>query len=149
MSDRERCVKILSADNVTILDLEGEIDIYTATDFKEALLESIAGGARQVIVDATKVTFMDSSALSVLIGGQQRLHSLGGSLAVACEDRIERLLKITGLHQAFASYASRDEALQAAFSRRSSSGAVPTTDSPGQANPAPPPASHRNRGDAE
>ena len=112
-----RCVRILSADNVTILDLEGEIDIYTATDFKEALLESIAGGARHVIVDATRVTFMDSSALSVLIGGKQRLDSLGGSLAVACTDRIERLLKITGLHHVIALYATRDEALRAAFSR--------------------------------
>ena len=148
MSDRERCVKILSADNVTILDLEGEIDIYTATDFKEALLESIAGGARQVIVDATKVTFMDSSALSVLISGEQRLHSLGGSLAVACEDN-RATPEDHGPAQAFASYASRDEALRAAFSRRSSSDAVPTTDSPGQVNPAPPPASLRDRGDAE
>ena len=116
MSDRERCVKILSVDSVTILDLEGEIDIYTATDFKEALLESIAGGARHVIVDASKVTFMDSSALSVLIGGRQRLHSLGGSLAVVCSDRIERLLEITGLHHALALYATREDALREAVS---------------------------------
>jgi anti-sigma B factor antagonist len=114
MSD---CVKILSSGSVTILDLEGELDIYTATDFKEALLESIAGGARHVIVDATKVTFMDSSALSVLIGGRQRLHSLGGSLAVVCTDRIERLLTITGLQHAFALYATRDAALRAAAGR--------------------------------
>lgn len=125
MSDRQRCVEILSADNVTILDLEGEIDIYTATEFKEALLQSIDGGAGRIVVDLTKVTLMDSTGLSVLVSGERRLRPRGGSLAVACDDRIRRVLTMTGLHNAFALCATRDEARRAAFSGRDASGAAP------------------------
>jgi anti-sigma B factor antagonist len=130
MSDKQRCVEVLCADNVTILDLEGEIDIYTATELKEALLQAIAGGARRVLVDATKVTFMDSSGLSVLIGGEQRLRPLGGSLVVACSKRVERLLTVAGLLHVLARYPNRDEALRAALGQARSSACAPAPEAP-------------------
>jgi anti-sigma B factor antagonist len=126
MTQAQRCVEILAADNVTILQLQGEIDIYTATEFKEALLRTIDGGARRVLVDLTDVSLIDSTGLSVLVSGQRRLQPLGGSLTVACDDRIRRVLRITGLHDVFAIYASRDEALRATFERRTGDGAQPT-----------------------
>ncbi len=128
MNDRDRCVQILSADNVTILDLEGEIDIYTATDFKEAMLDSIAGGQRHIVVDATKVTFMDSSGLSVLVGGMQRLRPLGGDLSVACDDRVGRLLKLTGLNEVLPHFPTREDALRAQFGRVRPADAAPDGD---------------------
>ena len=115
MSDGKRCVEVLSGAHATILQLEGEIDIGSATDFKEALLQSIAGGARRIVIDATGVTFMDSSGLSVLIAGEQRLRPLDGSLAIACGERVRRLLRMTGLEGSFRLYPSRDEALRAAL----------------------------------
>ncbi len=114
----------LSADHVTILDLEGEIDIFTATEFKEALLQSLAGGARRVVVDATKVTFMDSSGLSVLIVAERRLRRLGGSLAVACSHNVERLLRVAGLDALFTLTADRDRALRILLDDPGSSTAV-------------------------
>jgi anti-sigma B factor antagonist len=114
MSDGRSCVEVLSVDDATTLDLEGEIDICTATEFKEALLRSIDGGARRIVVDATKVTFMDSTGLSVLIGAQNRLRPLGGRLAIAGSQRVERLLKVAGLRDSLALYPDRDEALRAA-----------------------------------
>jgi len=129
MTQDQRCVEILATDNVTILQLRGEIDIYSATEFKQALLQTIDGGARRVLVDLTDVSLIDSTGLSVLVSGARRLQPLGGSLTVACDDRIRRVLRITGLHDVFAIYASRDEALRAAFDRRSGDDAQPT-DSP-------------------
>lgn len=120
MNDRQRCVEILAAEDATILALKGEIDICAATEFKEALLGSIAGGSRRIVVDAAKVTFMDSSGLSVLIAGEQRLRALGGSLAVVASHNVERLLKVAGLRDFLALYPSRDEALRAASGAPSS-----------------------------
>ena len=114
MNHGKTCVEVLFADNVTIVDLEGEIDIYTATEFKETLLRSIEGGSRGIVVDATKVTFMDSTGLSVLMSAHNRLRPLGGRLAIACSPRVDRLLKVSGLHDSFALYPGRDEALRAA-----------------------------------
>ncbi len=121
MSDptqRQRCVDILAADNVTILDLEGEIDVYSATEFKEQLLHVIDSGARRIVIDMTKVTLIDSVGLSVLVSGEQRLRPHGGSLKVACDRRVRRVLQVTGLDQAFDVYDARDDALRSTFSDR-------------------------------
>ena len=117
------------SDDIGVVVLEGEIDIYSAPEFKEVLVNGIEGGARRVIVDLTKVTLMDSTGLSVLVSGERRLRPRGGSLAVACDDRIRRVLTMTGLHNAFALCATRDEARRAAFSGRDASGAAPAPDS--------------------
>ena len=59
---------------VGIVVLEGEIDIYSAPQFKEVLLNGIEGGARRVIVDLSDVTFIDSTALGVLVSGAKRVR---------------------------------------------------------------------------
>ncbi len=128
MSDRQRCLEILSEDHVAILDLEGEIDIYTATQFKEMLLRAIDGGSRRFVVDLTKVTLMDSSGLSVLVSGERRLRPLGGSLTLAVTGRINRLLKQTGLDDAFVLCRSRAEALRAAHAQPDPAAAGPASD---------------------
>jgi anti-sigma B factor antagonist len=112
VSDRQRCVEVLSAEHATILDLEGEIDILTATDFKTALLQSIESGERRIVVDATKVSFMDSSGVSVAISGQVRLRPLGGSLTIVCGDNVARILRVAGLEGFLMRSASLDEALR-------------------------------------
>lgn len=112
VSDRQRCVEVLSAEHATILDLEGEIDILTATDFKTALLQSIESGERRIVVDATKVSFMDSSGVSVPISGQVRLRPLGGSLTIVCGDNVARILRVAGLEGFLMRSASLDEALR-------------------------------------
>lgn len=114
MNEGQSCVEVLSAENVTILVLKGEIEVFTATEFKQELLRSIDGGARRIVVDATRVTFMDSAGLSVLMRAQNQLRPLGGRLAIACSDRVDRLLKVAGLHDSFAVYPDRAEALEAA-----------------------------------
>ena len=57
------------SDDIGVVVLEGEIDIYSAPEFKEVLVNSIEGGAHRIIVDLTEVTFIDSTALGVLVTG--------------------------------------------------------------------------------
>ena len=106
-------MRTLSAEGVPVLVLEGEVDMHTAPAFKDALLDAIDDGAQCIVVDACKVTLMDSTGLGVLISGQRRLSPVGESLAVACSGRVGRLLEITGLHDVFTLHASREEALSA------------------------------------
>ena len=61
------------SESVAVVDVEGEVDIYSAPQFKEVLLQGIEEGASRIIVDLAKVTFIDSTALGVLVfGGQAR-----------------------------------------------------------------------------
>jgi anti-sigma B factor antagonist len=97
-----------------VIGLRGEVDIYTAPRFKERLLALIDGGATRLVVDLSGVTFIDSTALGVLIGGVRRLHDAGGEMALVVTTRpVERVLSITGLERVFVIHATRDAALAA------------------------------------
>jgi anti-sigma B factor antagonist len=96
----------------TVVELEGELDIYTAPRFEEALRHSMEAGARHLLVDLTRVNFIDSTALSVVVDAVKRLHAVRGSLDVICRDaNLRRTFEITGLTRILAIYASREEAL--------------------------------------
>ena len=95
-----------------VIELGGEIDLYTAPEFKERMVQVIEDGKKQVIVDLSKATFIDSTTLGVLVGGVKRLRPAGGTLALVCSDQnIVKIFEITGLDRVFPIYATRDEAL--------------------------------------
>ena len=97
-----------------VIELGGEVDLYTAPEFKERLVQVIEDGKKQLVVDLSKATFIDSTTLGVLVGGVKRLRPSGGSLALVCTDQnITKIFEITGLDRVFPIHASREEALQA------------------------------------
>ena len=99
-------------DSTYVIALGGEVDLYTAPEFKQQLLDVIAKGARDVVIDFTRTTFIDSTALGVLVGGVKRLRAQDGRLALVCSDRnITKIFEITGLDRVFTIYPTRDEAL--------------------------------------
>jgi anti-sigma B factor antagonist len=106
-------VKTDKVDSETyVISLTGEVDLYTAPEFKQQLLDVIAEGARDVVVDFTDTTFIDSTTLGVLVGGVKRLRGEDGRLSLVCSDRnITKIFEITGLDRVFTIYPTRDEAL--------------------------------------
>jgi anti-sigma B factor antagonist len=99
-------------DDAYVISLAGEVDLYTAPEFKQQLLDAISQGARHVVVDFTDTTFIDSTTLGVLVGGVKRLRSNDGQLALVCSDRnITKIFEITGLDRVFTIYGTRDEAV--------------------------------------
>ena len=100
-----------------VITLVGEVDIYSAPHFKEVLLQGIEGGAQRIIVDLTGVTFIDSTALGVLVSGAKRVRPQSGSVELVCKDEnIARVFEITGLDRIFGIYPTREEALKATAS---------------------------------
>ena len=95
-----------------VVAVTGEVDLFTAPEFKQRVMAPIAAGTEQVIVDLTKTTFIDSSSLGVLIGAHRRLKGRGGRLVVACDtDPIVKTFRITGLDGVFTIVPSADAAL--------------------------------------
>ena len=95
-----------------VIALSGEVDLYTAPEFKQQLLEVIGQGATHVVVDLSDTTFIDSTTLGVLLSGVKRLRPVGGELAVVCTDRnIRKIFEITLLDRVFSIHEDRDEAL--------------------------------------
>jgi anti-sigma B factor antagonist len=99
-------------DDAYVISLAGEVDLYTAPEFKQQLLDVIAKGAKRVVVDFTNTTFIDSTTLGVLVGGVKRLRTNEGQLSLVCSDRnITKIFEITGLDRVFTIYPTRDEAI--------------------------------------
>src|SRR4029453_17967158 len=104
-------------DTTHVIELGGEVDLYTAPEFKERMVELIESGKKQIVVDLSKATFIDSTTLGVLVGGVKRLRPAGGSLALVCTDEnITKIFEITGLDRVFPIHSSREEALEAVSS---------------------------------
>jgi anti-sigma B factor antagonist len=97
-----------------LIAVSGEIDLFTAPEFKQRLAAPIDAGRSQVVVDLRETSFIDSSSLGVLIGAHRRLKLRGGALVVVCDDEaIIKTFKVTGLDGVFRVAATLEEALEA------------------------------------
>ena len=100
-------------DETHVIELGGEIDLYTAPEFKERMVQLIDGGKKRIVVDLSSATFIDSTTLGVLVGGVKRLRPAGGALALVCTDQnITKIFEITGLDRVFSIHDTRNEALE-------------------------------------
>ncbi|KAB1160996.1 STAS domain-containing protein [Micromonospora sp. DSM 115977] len=96
----------------TVLEVGGEVDVYTAPRLRERLLELIDGGARHVVVDLGRVDFLDSTGLGVLVGALKRLRAAGGSFALVCDkEPLLKIFRITALDQVFPLHPTVDAAV--------------------------------------
>jgi anti-sigma B factor antagonist len=103
-----------SKDGIEVVNVEGEIDIYTAPRLRELLIDLVSKGSYQLVVNLEKVGFLDSTGLGVLVGGLKRVRSHDGSLDLVCtQERILKIFKITGLTKVFGIYQTVDQAIAA------------------------------------
>jgi anti-sigma B factor antagonist len=87
---------------VPVIAVGGEIDVATAPQLRECLHNVITQGHTTVVLDLLGVTFLDSTALGVLVGALKRCRELGGELQVVVADaRIMKIFEITGLTKVF------------------------------------------------
>jgi anti-sigma B factor antagonist len=100
-------------DGVAVIALTGEVDLYTAPELKQELLDVIEAGSANVVVDLAGTTFIDSTTLGVLVSGLKRVRPGGGQLPLVVTDRnIRKIFEITGLDRVFPIHETRDGALE-------------------------------------
>jgi anti-sigma B factor antagonist len=85
-----------------IVDLDGELDVYVATDARahidEAIERAVAHDIPRVVVDAGRLTFCDSTGLSALVRASDAASVRNISLSVReLSAPMRELLRITGL----------------------------------------------------
>jgi anti-sigma B factor antagonist len=91
----------------------GELDIYTAPAFREEIAGALESDEVTVLViDLTRSSFVDSSALGVLIGALRRIREHDGHVRIAIPVApVRKVFEITSLDQVFELYPSREAAL--------------------------------------
>jgi anti-sigma B factor antagonist len=106
-------VSVESDGQYSVVSVVGEIVSATAPELRDGLHEAIAAGPSLLVVDLLQVTFIDSTALGVLIEASQRAEAEGQTMRiVVSEPRILKVFEITGLTEIFAIRTSREEAVE-------------------------------------
>jgi len=101
-------------DGHTIIEVGGEIDVYTAPRLRDRITELVGDGNYDLVIDMEKVDFLDSTGLGVLVGGLKKVRAHNGSMRLICnQERLLKIFRITGLAKVFAIHASQAEALAA------------------------------------
>ncbi|GIL35253.1 STAS domain-containing protein [Phycicoccus sp. DTK01] len=101
-------------DDVSVVTVEGEVDVYTAAQLRQTLDQEIADGHTRLVVDLDAVSFLDSTGLGVLVGRLKTVRNSSGWLRIVCtSDRILRVFRITGLDKVFGIHGTLDDALAA------------------------------------
>ncbi len=93
------------------LGVEGDLDLASAPSLKFALADALGGGASQIVIDLAKVSFIDSTALGVLVGVHRSLAK-GTRMAIVCtKAEVLNIFELTGLDGTFDIFGDFDSAL--------------------------------------
>ena len=86
----------------TTLCLAGELDSATAPALRDQIVQLISEGRSHLVFDCTKLEFIDSTGLGVLIGARARALAANGSVALlGVSSALRRLLVVTGIDGLF------------------------------------------------
>jgi anti-sigma B factor antagonist len=85
-------------DGDAVIALDGELDLASAPDLAELAGELVRHGAGNIIVDARRLSFCDSSGLRILVSIANHLRPTGGRVAIVNpQPTVLRVLELTGL----------------------------------------------------
>ena len=97
-----------------VLPLEGEIDLHVSPRVSESLRAMLDKKPKRIVVDLSKVSYIDSSGLAVLIEAMQNVEDYGGRFFLAgLQENVKPIFDIARLDQVFVIFPHVDAALAA------------------------------------
>lgn len=98
-----------------VVDLVGELDVYQAPRLRERLEALVASGANSLVLNLTRVEYIDSTGLGTLVALRKLAIARGGELRLLCPNpSIRRVFEITGLLTVFPFFDDESAALSGA-----------------------------------
>ena len=99
-------------ETTSVVQVKGELDLTTAPRLKWMLHDLIEAGRTTHVVDLNETTFMDSTALGVLVAVNRSLGE-GMQLVIVCaRSNVLKIFELSGMDGVFTIVPTRDEALQ-------------------------------------
>jgi anti-sigma B factor antagonist len=96
--------KLIEDNNYWRIKLVGEVDVASANKFREALSESYGASAADIVLDASELSYIDSTGLGVIIGSFGRMQENQHSIKIEnARPNVKKLLQITSLDKIFCS----------------------------------------------
>jgi len=106
IADREQ-------DGCRVLSIAGDLDLVTAPQLADAVTALVDAGVRDLVVDAERLDFCDSSGLTAFVRIARQLEPDGRLAIAGPQPIVRRILEVSGLVEAFVVADSVDEAVAA------------------------------------
>ena len=91
-----------TAGDVATLRLNGELDVASAPQLRDTVVQLVSEGRTNIVFDCSKLDFVDSTGLGVFIGTRARALAANGTVALAgVSPALQRLLAVTGIDGLF------------------------------------------------
>jgi len=105
-------IKVQTKDQYVLLNIEGDVDLYSSPDVREALLKLTKKKTPTILVNLEKVPYMDSSGVATLIEGLQQCNKYQGRFSlVSLRDNVREVFELTRLDKIFEIHKDVNEAL--------------------------------------
>ena len=99
--------------SATVVEVGGEVELHSANQLRDELLRAGETPHPCVVVDLSRVTFIDSTGLGVLVGALKRVREKGALSLVCPQRQVRRVFEITGLTKVFPIYDRLEDAVAA------------------------------------
>ena len=97
-------------DGQAVVMLSGELDVTDAA-LVATVLTTVASGRQQIVVDLTKLAFIDSSGLAALVRARRHARKAGFDVLLAApQQQVRRMLAITRLAEVFSVHTCVEDA---------------------------------------
>lgn len=105
-------MKTESKNGLIVCHIDGEIDIHSSSGLKKEFDKLTTKKTPKIVINLTKVTYVDSSGLATLVGILKDMRTYGGKMRLAnMSPKIKSLFEITKLDKLFEILASEEEAI--------------------------------------
>jgi anti-anti-sigma factor len=106
-------VQIKEEGKVLVAALSGQLDTRSAPQLEKALDAALAKGSTELLVDCSRLDFVTSAGLRVLLMTGKRLAGAGGKLALcALNPSVREVFEISGFAKLFPIHPAREPALE-------------------------------------
>ena len=107
-------IEFTKKENILSIKIEGEIDHHSAAELRNRIDEYITGSnVKYIVMDFSKVGFMDSSGIGMLMGRYKNIKRVGGDLCIiSANSTVKRLLAMAGITGVIPIYKNQDEFIE-------------------------------------
>lgn len=108
-------IEVREVSSVPVMDLDGEVDVYTYPQLNEAINKVINDNKHHIVINLEKVKYIDSTGLGVLASSANKISPKNGMLHVICnQSQIKKIFIVSGLlEKNFKLYDAESEAIAA------------------------------------
>lgn len=99
--------------NATIVSITGDVDLYSSPEVRKVLISLTEKKTKNILVDLSRVSYMDSSGVATLVEGLQLMGKYKGKLILfGLEASVKEVFELSRLDKVFEIYSDESSALE-------------------------------------